>query len=1116
MQRKPKWLAALTLYTLAAQPVLASAPYPLTQSVLERSDALQSRVPECSDFDVRVASNCELGALGQSDCACEVPMSGHAGSPFRELDIIVRQFVKYRDVGGAALAVSLDGRRVYKRGFGRMDGDHDDVTQPVVPADAPMAIGSVSKNLVAAVARRLIDERLKATGQDAQYPSAGDVPLLHSFVVEPGVGVCGPAQDECLLPNTLRNLFAGNVDVPVYVDTHDDLSQVEDWDFLDGDDEQFPNEYDCRRAGAMRADKSWRTVTVGDLLGHSAGLPRSAPDPVKYILSNVMRLRNYVDVLDLEAEENAIVAANAALAGPLAAARAVIEPALGLAAGQSFHFVNLWAVPNGQTPSDEILRVLAGRCLAYEPAGNTDSNPITSWWSTDNPDRPFVSYSNTMGAVLERIVEHLDPSGRFTAPTGSPELESNSALRRFLKEELGLKVGVESAHGIYHWQRVLLPGYQPYHPVPRHYKLMDGALAAFPYYPMASSLSRPFCVLAPGWSECGTQQWKSFDGSPEGEANLRYGWNFAADAAGEALAVPFWTSGYSLGAGPGALLAEMPALVAFASRYAVSGAGQGDKGIQKGRERATCGTQCEDTMAHNGSLGGGKAWVASLTKKTVDKTLPPLDGHGRLHPDFEALAAADETRYESLSIAEKGGVDFAFAINQDNDVNCYAEGVQPDEDADPDAEQPDCKGYTYVSDMIRYALSRVDWRAVEHEVATQRDRLAGMTMVDETHATYFYEDEMVRVQLDTPEKHLFTPEQSFFELPFELPSTRIAPDIVGVAQGPDEMTIAWYDDGRISIGESWDLDTVYAPTPESFYKIAPGLRYRDVAEVAIGGQQLTPSEPAQTITIAWYTDEDRTYSWGSMLDLASGGTGNYELPPGQTAQDIVGIAMGTSLNEVRVKYRDGAVSVGTPDKLDAFDYVPGPVAGLSIDSSFVHVHYKSGYMRTLTGALWQNWPLSTNLNVFSEGYYRLPDGVRAADVLEAFAKIGSQQPGVWLRDGKVALGSKASDASASTAMPPAPPPGQVSWANLAGADRGGNFGLLTTWWKDGNYYVHDTPANNFAVLSAGVYTTAAAQAPANVRAVAYDPRTGSYWALYADGSISRGTRDKLDQAYWGI
>ena len=93
----------------------------------------------------------------------------------------------------------------------------------------------------APLVRRAFEEY--ATGQYTKYPTAGDVPLLHSFVTRPGFGVCGPGEDECLLPKKLRDLFAGNVDVPVYVDTHDDLSQVSDWDFLDGADEQFPNPY---------------------------------------------------------------------------------------------------------------------------------------------------------------------------------------------------------------------------------------------------------------------------------------------------------------------------------------------------------------------------------------------------------------------------------------------------------------------------------------------------------------------------------------------------------------------------------------------------------------------------------------------------------------------------------------------------------------------------------------------------------------------------------------------------------------------------------------------------------------------------------------------------------
>jgi hypothetical protein len=71
---------------------------------------------------------------GDAQCVSDVPMTGNPSPLFAEVDRAMRTFMKVHCVGSATLAVSYKGRRVYKRGFGRMHGSSMEDRTPTWPA----------------------------------------------------------------------------------------------------------------------------------------------------------------------------------------------------------------------------------------------------------------------------------------------------------------------------------------------------------------------------------------------------------------------------------------------------------------------------------------------------------------------------------------------------------------------------------------------------------------------------------------------------------------------------------------------------------------------------------------------------------------------------------------------------------------------------------------------------------------------------------------------------------------------------------------------------------------------------------------------------------------------
>ena len=1037
----------------------------------------------------RECANASFGCAplvaGGSDCACDVPQTGTAPSGFEEVDIAMRQMLAFHDIGAGALAIRYKGRLVYKRGFGHLDGDWDAPGGALVPADSPLKIGSISKNIVAAVMRDVVDQKLQVTGWKWLYPTAGDVPLLFDF--DPATPGCGPADHDCLLPESVHALFDGRADLPVVFDD------------LDPDPEELAaDDYPCARYAPGRADASWSDTTVGDILGHSAGLPRSVVDE-KFIYAAIPAFRGYDSRADFEAELASVKDAHPGWVGDIEASRQVVAAALGVDSDDLF-YLNRFDALGGGDASDEVLQAIAGRCLLAAPATNTDSQPSSG---------PTTGYSNGLGSFAERIVTHLHPSGRFAAPSGYPSLHAGSALESFLADELALFHGVESREGVFAAQNQLErddieDGWAIANVVPRVWN----SSASSWYASVANSRKRPFCVYDDASDSCDFDGWSAADGA------LRSPWNFALDG-GAVAKVPEWKSGWDLNTGPGGLMAEMPILAMLADRFVIDGS------LHKGRRIADC-PNCPSINSHNGSLGGAYAQVVRLGSTFGgSELLPPLDPRGRM------TNVISEPLLQTRAISLPAGVTFAFAINQSDDPACAALNVPSDlGDLVPEggAAPASCDIYHQLVNQVKYALSRVDWLRVDEHVAAEARRVQGMTMADTSEAGYAMADDALWMREGGPQVHRDA--QDGVRVAMDLPSSRVGTHIVAAASDDNGYLFTFYDDGRVSVayspavhygvadeladgdGATHDdrvvaLDELSDPVS---YAIAPDKLVRDILDVGI------TNGPDGQVAVTYY--RDGTYSVGDVLDLAADGVAAYTVPPGQIRADIVGVALvGGDASHVWTRYRDGSVSYGALSDLDSGGYWRGSVDDIAMNAAGdTALIYHTGFVRWIAGTLADNWPIKDAVAIGWDWLTTHPAASPGATVTGV--GLASQDAWVLTSDGTfsrhrgdLAWRSPFAHGVNTTAFEPvmnAPKP-WTDVVGLAGAET-----LTWSWWKDGT--VTQGSGNTMDLEGFVPFQAAPFQSPSTIAGIATTPVDGGLvWTLYKDGSVSAGSAVDLDR-----
>jgi Beta-lactamase len=340
-----------------------------------------------------------LGKLSESntDTALaqeNIPVTGSGDAQLQPILQSLTEFMRHRCVGAAVLGVSIKGKPVGVWGLGRMKGrptnnwnpacgdDMQAPLAPIVPANTPMRMGSISKPVTFAMVRwalkKAARDRANLELTDDQIEGMKLFDPQHYPPLIPGSNKQYPV---AIIPQNLHAVFSGKVKFPVAV-----------------------KDKNCADLNTGFADKQWQNVTLGHLLSHRSGLQRSAPRYGEDMTANLPVLRNLKTPADFSAQEQLLVSEWGSKSIDSA------KKQLGISASGGYF------LPSPTLA--EAMVVLAGRCL---------QNPIGQY-----------HYSNTSPALPTIILQQLVASGRYAAQMGKPDTHQGSALEVFFKTELGI------------------------------------------------------------------------------------------------------------------------------------------------------------------------------------------------------------------------------------------------------------------------------------------------------------------------------------------------------------------------------------------------------------------------------------------------------------------------------------------------------------------------------------------------------------------------------------------------------------------------------------------------------------------------------------------------------
>lgn len=554
----------------------------------------------------------------------QIPVSG-SGDP-RLMPIVqhLRTYMQHRCIGAATFGVSRNGVILGAWSLGRMEGpaaskavwDSEcgdpmlEVNQlaPPVPMDTPFLIGSNSKYHTSAVLRWALKTVAQQEGglnlTDAQILGLRPFDANNYPPLIPGTNQPFPVP---IVPQDVHSVMAGLTPYPVFLADSTVYGQLEDGETL------------CDNSSVADgfADPQWRDVTIGDIISHRTGLPRSAPRYEQDTVSNLAVLRGLTSDQDFVAQE-AILRSQWSNAKVNAA-----KNALGYPAGTT-----LYVIPRPTLA--EFFHVLAGRCLRY-PLG-------------------MHKYSNTSPGLSVLIIEHLTASGNFVARLGDPASHQGSALQIFLQSTVG--IATTASDGIFAIQSgINIPGYVAPGPAFRNWSSSEGSYTYTRWDP-----KQPHCVWNAGNSTCSFADWRN----PTDERG-RIDWSMVYHQ------VPFWATGTALNPGTGSFMVEARDELRFLAQYQIGAYGTP---ASVGRPRAG---QPNGSYSHNGSLNGGFSYARQISGSTSKSmNLPPLDAQGRLTDDYGNLQTF------TCPVSLPDGVDYIVALGQRSDRKCALDGACSD------------------------------------------------------------------------------------------------------------------------------------------------------------------------------------------------------------------------------------------------------------------------------------------------------------------------------------------------------------------------------------------------------------------------------------------------------
>lgn len=978
---------------------------------------------------------------GDPQCVTDVPMTGNASPLFAEVDRAMRTFMKTHCVGSGVLAINYKGRRVYKRGFGRMHGSSMATLPPhcsqdgyvassdyVLP-DADFNIGSVSKFITGSMVRDLVWQRIVDRGLQATYPDPTQALLL-----DPDL--------ELLPPALLRYLDQTRPDAECPPVAVTDVAG-------------------CTRApgcGAAGPDVRWQQVTVGDLIAHTAGLPTSAPSWVTTV-TQAAALRGRDSALDFLSDEHQKVRDATPYKAQLDSARQYLAGKAGVDAADVY-FVSPWDRTNpSAAPVDEILTMVAGRCLLAPPngpAGQSDTSPAGGG-----------PYSNTGMAFVESIITHLHPAGRFAANAGEAGTQGATALQAFLEDE-GIESGVQHDFAMFPRDKLVT------NPGGPQRRAWDPAQDT--YTPLASSWVRPFCIW--NGSSCDFSLWSN---SSSANDVYRLPVDFATNeltfdpvgggvvATGKPPLVRFDQRLFIPNPGTGNIAVEAPAILKLAAKYYM---GVNDD-VRLGRLRATC-PECDVTGAKSGGAGGTTARIMTLVGGAKSASLPPQDAYGRL------TVEPDTDEWVDTGWTDAADVDFIVSVHQSEDEQGGGSGYG----ADP---------------FVRYGLSRVDWAAVDRMIQHQRMNVVGVGVNSVGNTYYWFEDEHKSTLGGLPHTHDLTPAAAPPPPPatYDLPSTRVGSDVVAVDIAANNRVYAWYDDGHVSAGNSGNL---WSTLPPYEYTVPSGYSYNDIAGIAI---------TSGDTVVSWFKTGKVSFgtSWALGTTLF-----NFTVPPGQSVVDIVDMAINKANDHTFTVFKDGSVAEGDYYDLDKFSFRPGKVLGMAMQDGDTSIWYLSGYRKDMNGSPADN-RLIANVQPTSD-YFLLPPGYQYGDVA-GVAQPVFFMPRIWFKNGARSTASSGGD------FLTAGPPGSTTWPAGDDGNTALSFashnGVTYSWYNTG-HRAQGTDSNLVDVGQWPSYDVPDGQHELLIDAVTIDTGAagdGDVWTLFRNGAVARGRSwDLADEQYW--
>ncbi len=653
-----------------------------------------------------------------------IKSTGQSHAIFKPFDDNIKRFMRYRCIGGAVLGISVFGKPVYVRGYGNLSGaptsdptylaacgDTFNVSGLIpghplpgpseVQPNTPFRIGSNSKAVTGAILRKAVKAEITVTDTDDNVEAV----RLCDGVVPPEIHdvICLGAPPPLPLPTISGVLVDCDSSTPCpYSGDCVVTDQNTGVGFCDNCDPGYGG-LDCSRNLAFcdpsKADDRWEDVTLGHLLGHRSGLPRSTPDRDKVVLPNLYRFRDLMVEGDWADQEDILTSETGFPNGNFNAEFPEYSDAKD-EIGDSAYFVPRYTAV-------ETILARMGSCLLWTPGSVPGPNL--------GPN--YNTYSNTAFSLLGIVMEYITGEN-FDGTTGKPQEHQGSLLEAFNENQLGLPIpGQGTIEGMYHAQS-LFELRNPKEPVWRSWTTDNGGS----YYKLVSDEKRPYC----DWigNDCSFNAW--INGTD------RFDWDFQ-----DRTTIRNYEG--SSGTGPataGSLATEAEVYLRFMAKYWVAGDGSNPRYGETRCPEGNC--IWSQVVSHTGALGGTYSYVGQYggtTKTNInctedsdcgtstvcqgtgqDEIVPRFCLGGKCHKRNEYSTTPidpvtgkltdDFSIIECHSCRFPVGVDIFIAFNQWDDKKCYEASILDPEDDD----YYSCSdAYNMVIGFLDDAICKTQW-----------------------------------------------------------------------------------------------------------------------------------------------------------------------------------------------------------------------------------------------------------------------------------------------------------------------------------------------------------------------------------------------------------------------